>query len=330
MPGSTGAWLALIRRDDGLDSGLHAAWSAWSARRHGHLAAARRGIERDRPVKIQVLYQTQYTYAEPVSFSRHLFRLFPKTDRHLAVRRVDFQTNIGASVSYRRDLFDNEIASCFYPDRSAVLGANLRLELQVEAKDAFHFLLESHALTLPFQYAADEQRVLAPYIDGAAGAPELPFWQAPATPQPTVPALVELNRSLSEHLTYERRDEGAARPGAETLRLGRAACRDFAVLLAEVLRGLGLAARLASGYLCEFEAREKRAEGALHAWTEVYLPGAGWVGLDPTNGVFCNHNHITAAVGLTAADVSPVVGDYFHRSHVESQMNTSLQIVELR
>jgi transglutaminase-like putative cysteine protease len=75
------------------------------------------------------------------------------------------------------------------------------------------------------------------------------------------------------------------------LQLGRGACRDFAVLMAEALRELGLAARLASGYLCEFGEGEKRAEGALHAWVETYIPGPGWLGLDPTNGTLCDHHH---------------------------------------
>jgi transglutaminase-like putative cysteine protease len=98
------------------------------------------------------------------------------------------------------------------------------------------------------------------------------------------------------------------------------------VLLAEVARGLGLAARLASGYLCEFDSADKRAEGALHAWTEIYLPGAGWVGFDPTNGYLCNHHHITAAVGFSPDDIAPILGDYYHRTRVPSAMTASLRI----
>ncbi len=279
-------------------------------------------------MKVLIQYQTQYAYAEPVSFSRHLFRLFPKADRHLAVRRADFMTNIDSAVSYRRDLFDNEIASCFYPEKSALLAATLRLELEVEPRNAFGFLLDSHALDLPFKYMPEEEYVLAPYRDEAAKI-ELPFWKPPVAAQPTIGVLVELNSAIHDHLEYERREEGAPRAPAETLALGRGACRDFAVLLAETLRGLGLAARLASGYLCEFGAEKKTAEGALHAWTEAYLPGAGWVGFDPTNGVLCNHNHITAAVGLTPADVSPILGRYFHKGHVPADMTASLSIHEV-
>ena len=100
------------------------------------------------------------------------------------------------------------------------------------------------------------------------------------------------------------------------------------MLLVEALRGMGLAARLASGYLCEFGDAEKVAEGALHAWVETYLPGAGWIGLDPTNGTFCDHHHLTAAVGLTPDDISPMLGSYFHPTQVPKQtMSASLSIL---
>jgi transglutaminase-like putative cysteine protease len=279
-------------------------------------------------MKIAIHYQTQYAYAEPVSFSLHLFRLFPKADRHLALRKVSFQTNADAVVSYRRDLFDNEIASVFYPSHSALLTAQLSLELEVEERNAFGFLLDSHALEAPFPYKPEEQRVLAPFCSGNTPV-TLPFWSPPPTPQATIATLVELNRALHENLIYERREEGDPRSPAETVAMGRGACRDFAVLMAATLRGMGLAARVVSGYLCEFGETEKHAEGALHAWTETYLPGAGWIGFDPTNGILCNHNHIPTAVGLSAQDIAPIFGRYFHKTHVPALMTASLQIHEI-
>ena len=285
-----------------------------------------RGESEDSSMRVRIAYQTQYAYEEAVTFSTHLFRLFPKPDRSTRVRALDFQTNAGAVVSMRRDIFDNEVASCFYPGKTALLAASLSIELEIAERNAFDFLLASHALTLPFAYTPQEAYVLAPYCS-AVPAIEVPFWKAPASPQPTLETLLALNSALHAELAYERRDEGAAYAPEETLRLGRGSCRDFAVLLAEVARGLGLAARLASGYLCEFGDAEKVAEGALHAWTELYLPGAGWVGFDPTNGYLCNHHHLTAAVGLTPADISPVLGDYFADRRVPHSMTASLQVL---
>lgn len=277
-------------------------------------------------MKLQILYQAQYSYAETVTFSPHLFRLFPKVDQHVKIHSHDFQTNLDAAINFRRDLFDNEIASCFYPAPSSLLAASLTIELEVQPKNAFGFLLDAHALKLPLTYQPAELQVLQPYLQTEA-ALKLPFWTAPTSPQPTAETLVTLNEAIRQNLVYERRDEGPAFSPAETLRRRIGACRDFAVLLAETLRGLGLAARLASGYLCEFGDEEKVAEGALHAWVETYLPGAGWLGLDPTNGTFCDHHHLTAAVGLTPADISPVLGNYYHPTRVPSQMSATLCIL---
>ena len=278
-------------------------------------------------MKLRILYQALYGYSESVTFSPHLFRLFPKVGQHVKVHSHEFQTNIDASVNFRRDLFDNEIASCFYPSPSSMLAASLKIELEIQPKNAFGFLLDSAALAIPLIYQPAEFCVLRPYLQTAA-APNLPFWKAPANPQPTTETLVALNSAIHENLEYERRDEGEALSSTETLKRGKGACRDFAVLLVETLRGLGLAARLASGYLCEFGDGEKVAEGALHAWVETYLPGAGWIGLDPTNGTLCDHHHLTAAVGLTPADISPMLGSYFHPTHVPTQtMSASLSIL---
>lgn len=274
-------------------------------------------------MKIQIFYETNYHYESEVSFSPHTFRLFPKTDYFVAADDFKFTTNQDAHIQFRRDIFDNPIAFCFYPEKGVDLAAELSMTLRLREKNAFAFLLARHALDFPFSYQPEEQRVLAPYLQ-SAGPVELPFWKM--TPKPTVEALVELNDALYDHLGYERRDEGAARSPAETLALGTGACRDFAVLLAETLRGLGVAARLVSGYLCEFGEAEKRAEGALHAWTEAFLPGAGWVGLDPTNGTFCNHNHITTAVGLIPEDVSPVIGSYYNKTQVAATMTAKLEL----
>ncbi len=277
-------------------------------------------------MKVGILYQALYSYPENVTFSPHLFRLFPKVDHNVKVLRQAFQTNLDAVVNFRRDLFDNEVASCFYPAPASMLSANLQIELEIQPKNAFAFLLDSHALEIPLVYQPAESRALQPFLT-AHSRPTLPFWTPPTSPRPTTETLASLNSALHDNLGYERREEGAALSPEETIARGSGACRDFAVLMAAMLRQMGLAARLASGYLCEFGDGEKVAEGALHAWVETYLPGAGWIGLDPTNGTFCDHHHLTAAVGLSAEDISPVAGSYFHPTRVPPQtMSASLSI----
>ena len=281
-------------------------------------------------MRIKVMYRADYRYETTVSFSPHTFRLFPRPDRFVNVRSVQFKTNADADVQFRRDLFDNEIAFCFYPQEGRDLKSTLEMELELREKNPFHFLLDAHALEFPFKYKPHEEHALSPFLKAQSEKPSaaLPFWKAAR--KPLIEALIGLNEAVYKNIKYERRDEGAAREAAETLALGAGACRDFSVLLAETLRANGVAARLASGYLCEFGKEEKRAEGALHAWVEAYLPGAGWVGFDPTNGTLCNHYHITAAVGLLPDDITPVTGSYYHKTRVASTMDAALELAGCR
>lgn len=292
-------------------------------------------------MRIRIEHHTAYHYAAPVSLSPHLVRVFPRTEPGRLVQKIDFKTNAGADVQFRRDFFDNNFARCYYPEHTAELIFDLTVEIELQEQNAFHFLLDYHASSYPFQYQAEDAARLASYLtlshdtaavdtDGREAHKLLPlaFWQVPEPGGSTVSMLIGLVEALHQHIAYERRDEGTARSPAETLQLGSGACRDTAVLLAAILRELGLAARLASGYICELDtgSDKRRAEGAMHLWTEVYLPGAGWTGLDPTNGIFCNHNFITTAVGLTTAEVTPISGRYFGKEVVPATMTAKLEL----
>lgn len=282
-------------------------------------------------MKLGLRYETVYRYDEPVSLSPHDVRLFPRADRFSRVRRLAFRVNGDSVVRYSRDVFDNMVASCFFPKRLPELRFEVEVDLDLEEKDAFDFILESDAVEMPFAYHPELAPVLAPYLRRQTVGPlAIPGWTPPAEePEGTVSALVALVHTLHECVGYQRREEGAALSPEETLRLGRGACRDVAVLLAEVLRTAGLAARLVSGYLRESEAESRRAEGSLHAWVEAFLPGAGWVGMDGTNGVFCNHNFIAAVVGLSPADITPISGKYFHARKISSAMTSRLELLQL-
>ncbi len=283
-------------------------------------------------MKVGLRYQTTYRYEELVGFAPHDVRLFPRSDRFSRVRRLDFNATPKATIRYSRDLFENTVASCYFPGRAKEMAFRLALNLDLDEKDPFHFILERDAVELPFAYDARTQELLAAYRERQVKEPlVVPAWDAPSAKnrRGTVETLTDLNKRLHECIGYERREEGQARPPAETLRLGRGACRDVAVLLAELLRQMGLAARLTSGYLREGDSETKRAEGSLHAWTEVFLPGAGWIGLDATNGVFCNHNFIGAAVGLTPADITPISGAFYHEKKIPAQMTSKLELINL-
>ncbi len=279
-------------------------------------------------MRIKVVNRWDWRYESPVSFSPHIFRLFPKSDRFVSVLAADFTTNEEADVQYRRDLFDNEIAACFYPEKVAGLKTTLVLELELRERNPFHFILESHALDFPFQYKPREIEVLAPFLktQSPAASASLPFWKPEK--QPVITALIGLNDSIRANLAYERRDEGVARDPADTLALGAGSCRDFSWILADTLRANGVAARLASGLPSANSPPGKNAprgrctHGSRHTCPE--RAGSAWT---PTNGVLTNENHITAATGLLPGDIAPQQGSYYYdKTPVPYTVDASLEM----
>ena len=283
-------------------------------------------------MKIGIRYETIYRYDRAVRFSPHDVRLFPRTDRFVQMNRLDFRTKPETTVRFGRDVFDNIVASCFFDQPSEMLELRLAMDVEATKKNPFDFVLARRAVQMPFNYEEDIASIICAYCKRQTGESiSLPGWRPPSqeSPRETVATLVELTKTLHQTISYERREEGAAQSPAETLRRQRGACRDTAVLLAELLRDLGLAARVVSGYLRETDEEVRRAEGSLHAWTEVFLPGVGWVGLEPTNGIFCNAHFIAAAVGLRPADITPISGSFYHRDRVPAEMKSRLELITL-
>ena len=277
-------------------------------------------------MKLTVDYSATYRYEGKVSLSPHVVRLFPRDALQARVVSLDFATNASGSVHWRHDLFDNVVAQCFYPREDDRLVYTLRAVIAVEERNPFGFLLDSRALQWPAGYTPREREVLAAFM--VAGKTDLPPALRPMSGSETVNALLTMNQWVHAHIAYERREEGAPHAPEETLRLRRGACRDTAVLLAAALRAQGFAARLVSGFLWESasDPAECKADGALHAWTEVFLPGAGWVGMDPSNGVFVDHHYLATAVGVSASDIAPVSGLYFGERPVPHELETKLTI----
>jgi transglutaminase-like putative cysteine protease len=248
-------------------------------------------------------------------------------DLFVKVERVVFETAPGADVQYRQDLFDNLIAYCFYPKTGLELPFRLELDLEVKEKNPFHFLLESTGFKIPPEYRPDRAEILEPYLRPEGGC-KLPDPLAPTVPRPTVETLVNFNHWIYENIAYESRQLGKPYTPAETLKKGSGSCRDFAALLVEALRQNGVAARLASGFVWEGDKAEedKRASSAMHLWVEACLPGAGWIGMDPTNGVLTDHHFITTAVGRSHEDVSPISGVFYSSKPVENNLTTILSV----
>src|SRR6478609_3703601 len=222
-------------------------------------------------MKIGVRYETIYRYDRAVRFSPHDVRLFPRSDRFVQIARLDFRTKPETTVRFGRDVFDNIVASCFFGEAAEALELRLAIDVEVTKKNPFDFVLARRAAQMPFAYEEDIASIICAYCQRQTrDALSLPDWTPPMQelPRETVATLVELTKLLHRTISYQRREEGAAQAPAETLRLRRGACRDTAVLFAEILRDAGLAARIVSGYLREAGEEIRRAEGSLHAWAE--------------------------------------------------------------
>jgi transglutaminase-like putative cysteine protease len=281
-------------------------------------------------MKLKIKKESVYTYEGRVSFSPHHARIFPRLDLAVKVDNLRFETLAGADVQFRQDLFGNHIAYCFYPEVSDVLPFRVELELEVQESNPFHFLLEPHGLQVPPQYNEDELDILAAYLTPVSGS-KLPHPLMPSGPRPTVETLLNFNHWIFDNIEYEARPAGAPQTPQETLKKTSGSCRDVAALLTEALRQNGVATRLVSGFVWEGDKpeSERHATSAMHLWVEAFLPGAGWIGIDPTNGVLTDHHFIATAVGRRHEDVAPISGAYYSNVTVASTLATGISVEKI-
>jgi len=241
------------------------------------------------------------------------------------------------TLRWMRDPFNNIVAVAnFGLNEAETLSFRNHMELRVDEENPFDFILEPRATVFPFKYNERELSALSPYLLGEAlpGSHKALDWFYSAVKEPmgsdnTVAWLLDINQAVQRDIAYEPREEEGVQTPNETLQRGKGSCRDMAVLFIAVCRQMGLAARFASGYLYVSPDDKDPVVGAgssMHAWAEVFLPGAGWKGFDPTNGILTNHDYLTTAVANRPEWVNPIQGKYFQKESVASQMHFSLRI----
>lgn len=289
-------------------------------------------------MRIAVDHRTEYRYAEPVGFGEHSLYLRPRESQTLRVRSFSLDCEPEGKVRWVRDCFNNVVAVVtFGLARSSLLSFHCQMGFDVAEENPFDFILESRASQFPFSYDEREKSALQPYLE----TEEAERWRVldwvrnrlgDATgDRETIAFLTDLNQAINEGIAYERRDDEGVRTANETLSIGRGSCRDLAELFVATSRQLGLAARFVSGYVYEPPPPEgthgfNRAAGSMHAWAEVYLPGAGWKGFDPTNGILTDHRFLPSAVANRPRWVNPIQGRYLHAGAVDSQMTVELRV----
>ncbi|WP_051362333.1 transglutaminase family protein [Solimonas soli] len=267
-------------------------------------------------MRFHILHRTCYGFTAPVALGAHELRLRPREgqDLHIESFRLDIQPR--ASLRWHRDAEDNVVAVASFADTAQQLAISSEVVVQQHNVNPFDFLVAEHALQFPFRYTEEEAAVLRPYMRAFDAPPCTErfgawLWRGAfehGGRRETFAVLQQLNQYVCDSLRYRVRHEAGVQSADTTLALGSGACRDFAALLAEAARQLGFAARFVSGYL---RTEASGADpGATHAWTEIYLPGAGWKGFDPMQAQLCARDHFAVAAAREPASVPPVSGAY--------------------
>jgi transglutaminase-like putative cysteine protease len=233
---------------------------------------------------------------------------------------------------------DNALDWTYFAPEVADRRLEFRSECLVETLDTnpFDFFLKPGAFSFPFSYEPREKIALAPCLalQPETNVDTLRAWLAErltAPPTETVPFLTALNLAVRDALRYTRREEPGIQSVGNTLARGSGSCRDYAVFFIELCRTLGVAARFVSGYLYEPPAAgvTNPLPPATHAWAEVYLPGAGWRGLDATRGIFCDDAYVAVAHAAHGDSVSPVQGNFFGPAGTTSTLTIKLTVEKL-
>jgi len=269
---------------------------------------------------LTVQHATIYRYTEPVQFGQHRMMIRPRDSHDLRLLRSELTLSPPAAVRWLHDVFGNSVALADFTEAAAELKIVSTLTLERYALIRPVFAVEAEAATYPFVYSTNDRTDLGRLLEQHYPDPKggVAAWAQQFVAEKgvdTLGLLATINAAIKRDFTYaERQAEGVQSP-LETLERGSGSCRDFALLLIEAVRCLGFGARFVSGYLYDpvLDGPGEEAlhgAGASHAWAEIYLPGAGWVEYDPTNGLVAGENLIRVAVTRDPSQAIPVEGTF--------------------
>lgn len=279
--------------------------------------------------RIRISHRTEYLYRTPVEFGPHRALLRPREghDLHIISSRLKIEPE--ATVRWYRDIYGNSIAILEFARPAKALSLFSEVDVDLYDDIPLDWVIDPAAHSYPFQYDADQQVDVVPYRlpsyphDGPAVSEWLRDLYRPGQSVDTSELLNRLNTRIYEGFRYERREEPGVQLPCETLAKGSGSCRDYAVFMMEAARHWGFAARFVTGYIQMGEGQH----GATHAWTEIYLPGAGWRGFDPTNNKLAGSEHVSVGVAREHDKASPLSGSWSGAPDAFERMEVSVQVV---
>lgn len=264
--------------------------------------------------RYKIVHRTYYNYSGDVVLGPHRLLLRPREDHELRIESFDLKITPEATLLWHRDVENNSVALANFDTPANQLVVESEVVIQQYNESPLDFLVSAYAINYPFDYQEEDIVLLSPYITFPSDKPIdtihtwiANFWKRGEAIQ-TYSLLQRIAEYIHQTLTYCVREEPGVQPATLTLSCGTGSCRDFALLFMEAVRSLGLACRFVSGYLHAPLLSDKI--GSTHAWAEVYLPGAGWKGFDPTIGKIAGTDHIAVAVARLPHSIPPIAGSY--------------------
>ena len=271
-------------------------------------------------ILVGLRHSTTYRYDRRIEMGPQIVRLRPAP--HCRTPIVSYSLNIRPAnhfINWIQDPFSNYMARLVFPEKTAEFTVDVDLVADLTAYNPFDFFVESYADKFPFQYSEALKKQLAPFLETEEWGQRFAAYvdAVPRSDMAIIDFLVDINQRICGDVGYLIRLEPGVQTPEETLQLGSGSCRDSAWLQVQLFRHLGMAARFVSGYLVQLTSDQKSLDGPsgpeadftdLHAWTEVYVPGAGWLGLDPTSGLFAAEGHIPLSCTPQPVDAAPITG----------------------
>jgi transglutaminase-like putative cysteine protease len=282
--------------------------------------------------KIRIHHITEYKFSAPVELTEHRLLLRPREGHDIRIHSSRLDVSPAYETKWYRDIYGNSTGLLYLKQPSDTLRIESEIVIEHYGERPLDFVVDRRAVTFPFPFEPEDRLDLLPYSthNWPNHTQQLKQWVSrfwlPGQSIETFLLLDRMNKAIVADFGYGMREEPGVQNPGETLRLKTGSCRDFAAFFIEACRYLGLSARFVSGYLHNPGSSQ---HGSTHAWSEVFLPGAGWIGFDNTSGLIAGTEHIATAVHRHPESVPPVSGSYISKVPVDASLRVTVDVAKI-